>query len=197
MKRKILLAACVLGALNLLACASNPNKAEKIDTKIEKSDKISGDRELGVKDGNMVVQRKTLMSEELRDLQYEVYSLEDRVYGNTKYGSSGLYGNLKDCKKDLSDKRNGGDGKLMWTEPIDRVTDKEEEFKIGIDENDKVVGVSEEFLKDRLKRFRDYKRTLVKRQEEYQDKLDICKAEVKSRKHDQNKKSADADAGAE
>jgi len=182
---------CVLFALNFLACSSNPHKAEQIDTKIEKSDKISGDRELGVKDGNMVVQRKTLMSEELRDLQYEVYSLEDRVYGNTKYGSNGLYGNLKDCKKKLSDKRTGGDGKLIWTEPIDRVTDKEEEFKIGLDENDKVVGVSEEFLKDRLKRFREYKRILIKRQDEYQDKLDICKQDVKSRKAD-SKKSSDS-----
>jgi hypothetical protein len=78
----------------------------------------------------MVVQKKVMMNEELRKIQYEVYELEDRVYGNRKYGSLGLYGVLRDCRLQISDTKNGGDGKLKWTEPIDRVTDKEEEFKI-------------------------------------------------------------------
>jgi hypothetical protein len=191
MKTKILM--CLTLLAGVLACSSNPNKAEKIETKMDKKSKISGDSEVGVKDGNMVVQRKTLMSEELRDLQYEVYGLEDRVYGNSKYGSTGLYGSLKDCRRQLSDKTNGGSGKLMWTEPIDRVTDKEDEFNIGIDEDEKVVGVTEEFIKDRLKRFREYKRILQKRTEEYEDKLDICKAELKTRKHDAQRQSNESD----
>src|SRR5580692_6822498 len=101
------LSAVVLVGAVLAACAHNPNKAEKIDTKIEKSDKVSGDTSVGVKDGNMVVQRKVLMNEELRTLQNEVYELEDHVYGNRKYGSLGLYGVLKDCKTALADKENG------------------------------------------------------------------------------------------
>ncbi|HEX4924190.1 MAG TPA: hypothetical protein VFV50_08890 [Bdellovibrionales bacterium] len=174
-----------LALLTLVAaCAKNPHKAEKIETQIEHADKVKSEEEVGVKDGNMVVQKKTLMSEELRRLQYEVYELEDHVYGNAKYGSKGLYGVLKDCRKDLSSKENGGTGKLMWTEPIDRVTDKEEEWKIGLDDKNKVVGVSEEFLKDRISRFQEYKRVLMKRQEEYQDKVDICKAELRSRKQE-------------
>src|SRR5688572_20882831 len=67
------------------ACSHNPHKAKKIDTEIEKSTPISGDTSLGIKDGNMVVQRKVQMSEELRALQNEVYELEDRVFGNRKY----------------------------------------------------------------------------------------------------------------
>lgn len=163
------------------ACSSNPNKARDIETKMENSSEVTGDTSLGVKDGMMVVQKKVQMNEELRRLQYEVYELEDRVYGNRKYGSLGLYGVLRDCRLQLSDPKNGGDGKLKWTEPIDRVTDKEEEFKIGIDEEKKLVGVSEEFLADRIKRFKGYKSVLDKRQDEYEEKVAICKAELKSK----------------
>ena len=71
---------------------------------------------------------------------------------------------------------------------MDRVTDKEEEFKIGLDDKDKIVGVSEEFLKDRIERFKDYKRTLQKREDEYEEKVEICEAELSSQKHETQKK---------
>ncbi len=176
------LVAIVLAAASLFlsACASNANKAEKIDTKIESSGQVSGDTALGVKDGNMVVQKKVLMNEELRKIQYEVYELEDRVYGTRKLGSLGLYGVLRDCKLQMSDPKNGGDGKLIWTEPIDRVTDKEDDFKIGLDETKKLVGVTEEFLGDRITRFRGYKNVLNKREDEYEEKVQICKAALKA-----------------
>ena len=130
----------------------------------------------------MIVQRKVMMNEELRRLQNEVYELEDHVYGNRKYGSLGLYGVLRDCRTQVSDSTNGGSGKLSWTEPMDRVTDKEEEMKIGIDDKAKLVGVSEEMLKDRIERFRNYKVVLQKREDEYDDKLAICKNELKNLK---------------
>ena len=177
--RVLALVVCTAG---VAACSHNPNKAEKIDTKIEKASAVNGDTSLGVKDGNMVVQRKVMMSEELRTIQNEVYELEDHVYGNRKYGSLGLYGVLRDCRASLADVRNGGSGKLQWTEPMDRVTDKEEDYKIGLDEKDQLVGVSEEFLKDRIERFRKYKQVLQKRQDEYDEKVAICKNEMKNRR---------------
>ncbi len=182
LKNLVTVATLVLAAnLFLSACASNANKAEKIETKIDSSGQVTGDTEVGVKNGNMVVQKKVMMNEELRKLQYEVYELEDRVYGNRKYGSLGLYGVLRDCKLQLSDPKNGGDGKLIWTEPIDRVTDKEDDFKMGLDDGKKLVGVSEEFLSERIARFRGYKSLLSKRQDEYEEKLAICKADLKGR----------------
>jgi hypothetical protein len=174
------LLACVSVVL-LTQCKSNPHKAEKIETEIKSHGEVSGDTKVGVKDGNLVVQKKVQMHEELRRLQIEVYELEDRVYGNRKYGSLGLYGVLRQCKTDLSDPKFGGDGKLKWTEPMDRITDKEDEFKIGLDEKDKLVGVSEEFLKDRLDRFKGYKKVLMSREDEYDEKVQICKAEMKSK----------------
>lgn len=168
------------------ACATNKNKAEKIETKVENAQAINGETSLGVKDGNVVVQKKVLMNEELRKIQYDVYESEDHVYGNRKYGSLGLYGVLRDCKLQLSDPKNGGDGKLIWTEPIDRVTDKEEDFKIGIDEEKKLVGVNEEFLNDRIVRFKGYKNVLNKRADEYEEKVAICKSELNARKSKTN-----------
>ncbi len=169
-------------SLVLGACASKKNRAEKINTEMAKSDAVSGDTAVGVnKDGDMVIQRKVSMNEEVRRIQYDVYGLEDRVYGNRKYGSLGLYGVLRDCKVQISDPKNGGDGKLQWTEPIDRVTDKEDDFKIGLDEKDKLVGVSEEYLKDRLERFKGYKKVLQQRQDEYEEKVEICKADLHAR----------------
>lgn len=183
MKHKQILMTIAIGLLGCLinGCSTNPHKAQKITTQVENADSVNSETQVGVKDGNMIVQRKVMMNEELRRLQYDTYELEDHVYGNRKYGSLGLYGVLRDCRLQLSDPRNGGDGKLMWTEPIDRVTDKEEDFKIGLDEEKKLVGVSEEFLNDRISRFKNYKTILNKRQDEYEEKLAICKAELKAR----------------
>jgi len=164
------------------ACTTSPNKAKDVQTTMENSSDVGGETSLGVKDGNMVVQKKVQMNEELRKIQYEVYELEDRVYGNRKYGSLGLYGVLRECKLQLSDSKNGGDGKLKWTEPLERVTNKEEEFKIGLDEEKKLVGVSEEFLVGRIKRFKGYQNLLNNRQDEYEEKVNICKAELKAKK---------------
>lgn len=173
------------------ACSSNPYKAEKVETNIDKKTDVTSDTALGVKDGNMVVQKKVMMNEELRKLQNEVYSLEDRVYGNRQYGSLGLYGVLRNCRSELADKKNGGDGKLVWTEPIERVTSNEEEFKVGIDEKDKIVGIKEEFLKDRIDRFRNYRNVLEKRQDEYETKVEVCQTELKSKKQSKNQNSDD------
>ena len=180
MKLQALMIPLTLGLL--LGCSSNPHKAEKLETAMTGDQTVTGSERVGVKNGNMVVQKKVEMNEELRRLQYEVFELEDKVYGNRKYGSKGLYGALKDCKFETVSKKNGGDGKLMWTEPADRITDKEEEFNIGIDEQNKLVGVSEEFLKDRITRFNKYRSTLLKRQDEYEEKLEICDAGLKAKK---------------
>lgn len=179
----------LLTLLTFTGCSSI-HEAKEIDTKMERSDRVGGEK-VGIKDGKMIIQRKTMMAEELRRLQVSVYELEDRVYGNQKFGSWGLYGVLKDCRKKISSKQYGGDGKLMWTEPIDRVTDKEEEYKIGLDENDELVAVEEEFLRDRIKRFTKHKKTLTSREVEFKDKIDICEAELQSRIHDMKEKAAD------
>lgn len=187
-----------LSGVLMIGCATNPNKAKKIETEIDHKSSVSKEEHIGIKDGNLVVQKKTQMNEELRRLQNDVYETEDRVYGNRKFGSEGLYGALKKCRFKISSKEYGGDGKLTWTEPIDRVTDKEDDFDIGVDEKDKIVAVSEEFLKDRIKRFNGYKRTLQKREDEYNEKLEICDASMASKKYDlEQKKKAESEQKSE
>jgi hypothetical protein len=170
-------------------CATNKHKAKEVETKMDKTQTL-GEETVGVKDGDMVVQKKLELNEALRRLQNEVYELEDRVYGNRKFGSKGLYGALKDCRREAVSTDLGGDGKLRWTEPVERVTDKEDDWNIGYDEKDKLVAVSQEFLSDRIDRFKKYKSVLQKRQDEYEEKLSICDAEVKAKK-DKEKDKAD------
>jgi hypothetical protein len=61
---------------------------------------------------------------------------------------------------------------------------KEPDFKIGIDEKDQLVGISEEYLKDRIDRFKKYKLVLQGREDEINEKIDICQTELKSKKSD-------------
>lgn len=171
----------LLATAAFTSCKTNPNKVEDINTKLDQKSEMNQESSIGVKDGNAVFQKKVSLNEELRKVQYEVYELEDRVYGNRRFGSLGLYGVLRECKIQLTDPRNGGDGKLMWTEPLERITDKEDDFKIGIDEQKKLVAVTEEFLVDRIQRFRGYKSLLNKRQDEYEEKVAICKADLRTK----------------
>jgi hypothetical protein len=177
--RTLLLALTAFAILS--SCKTNPNKVEDIKTNLEHKNELNQETSIGVKEGNAIFQKKVSLNEELRKTQYEVYELEDRVYGNRKFGSLGLYGVLRECKIQLTDPRFGGDGKLMWTEPLERITDKEDEFKIGIDEQKKLVAVTEEFLVDRIQRFRGYKNLLNKRQDEYEEKVAICKSELRGK----------------
>jgi hypothetical protein len=173
----------------LVACSHNPHKATKVDTNLAQSERVSGNQSLGIKSGDMVVQGKVEMREKLRDLQNEVYALEDKVYGNRKFDSKGLFGELRSCKSKLASRQFGGSGTLVWAEPLDRVTDKEEELKIGLDENNQLVGVQEEYLKDRINRFLGYKRILQKREDEFHQSLGECRAQAREKEVDGSQKT--------
>jgi hypothetical protein len=184
MNRYIWISLSVLSSL--VACSTNPHKAESIQTQLDQSTTVSGTQNVGLKKGEMVVIDKTQMAEKLRDLQNQVYSLEDRVYGTRKLGSLGLYGDLKSCRRKLASRQYGGSGTLVWTEPLDRVTDKEEEFKIGLDEKKELVGVTEEYLRDRLGRFQGYRSILQKRADDFDQQIDACTTEIGSKKFDES-----------
>ncbi|UXR65308.1 hypothetical protein EZJ49_03465 [Bdellovibrio bacteriovorus] len=171
-----------LVALVLAGCASQ-HKAKDVDTKVDMSAPVRGDSVVGVKDGDMVYQRKVAMNEELRRLELDVYNLEANVFGGPRYlDNRGLYGVLRDCRVQLGDVKNGGDGKVRWTESREYVTPDDDFSSIGVEDKKRIVGVSEEFLKDRMNRFRGYKSTLEKRQDEYETKVKVCQMELTSQK---------------
>ncbi len=177
----VALSALLGSSVFLGGCASKKsNKAEKIETQMEKSQSFGAGEEVGVKSGNLVVQRKVFLAEELRKLHNDVYSLEDEVYGNPRYQTLGLYGVYKECKAKLSDKRIGGTGKLNAIEPPERVTENEPEMRIGIDEKKQLVSVSEEGLQERITRFKGYKKVLDRRASEYREKTEICEQEYRT-----------------
>lgn len=184
MQHKICLVILVL--FSVAACKSNPHKAEKLQTQLDGSQNVSGGQVVGIKNGEMVVMDKSQMSERLRDLQNGVYSLEDKVYGTRKLGSQGLYGELKGCKRKLASRQFGGTGNMMWSEPLDRVTDKEEELKAGVDEKKDLVAVSEEYLKDRIQRFQSYRMILQKRSDDFSERIEQCNTELATKEMDSN-----------
>ena len=159
--------------ISFAGCSSLSNKAEKEDTRLEKSQSVNG-KTLGLREDEVIVQKKVMLSEALRKLENEVFSLENDVYGNERYGTSGIYGVLKGCHQKLSDPRIGGSGKLKPLPRPERVTREEEDFKYVIDEKDQLVGVSEEQLRDRTKRFRKYRKILAERKADIQTDIEIC-----------------------
>jgi len=176
----------------LLAACANPHKAKDLDTKVDMTAPVNAGGVIGIKDGDMVYQRKVQMNEELRKLETDVYNLEAKVYGGPRYlDNKGLYGVLKDCRAEMSEARNGGDGKLLWTEKRDYVTAEDDLNRIGIEDKKKIVGVSEEFLKDRLERFTNYRKVLMGRQEEYETKVKVCELELKAKQKLSKSKNTD------
>lgn len=170
--------------LILSACTSNPHKAEKIDTKVELEAPVSTNQVIGVKDGNMVVQKRVLMSEELRRLQNEAHELEAKVYGGPRYfDNNGLWGALRECQIKAAELQSGGDGKLKpMPETREYVIPEDDQTKVGLSETNKIIGVSEEFLKDRIERFQGYRSILRQRQDEYVDRLQSCQLRLRPQK---------------
>lgn len=147
----------------LSACASNPNRAEELDTKIEHSAPVSSGLVIGVKDGEMIAQRKVMMSEQLRDLQNQTFELESKVFGGERYlDGTGLYGVLKSCQT-----RSGQHIQAReYVIPDDT-------YKAGM-ESGSIIGLHREYLLKRIARFREYKRTLNRIQNEYENQIQSC-----------------------
>ena len=173
----------VLITLAISACATNPNKAVYLDTKVERSAAVSDDSLIGVKDGNIIYQKKFLLNEELRRAQNNAREVEAKLYGGSRYyDNNGLLGSLQICKAQLSSM---SDGKLSWTEKRDYVI-PEDDFKMGIDESGKLSGITEEGLYTRIERFRQYKAVLDARSEEMETKISVCRAEVKFKENNRS-----------
>ena len=161
--------------LALAACATNPNKVSDLNTTVERITVISGDTVVGVKDGSAIYQKKLLIGEELRSLQNKTYEAEAHLYGGPRYyDNNGMIGALKSCRSKVSAL---SDGKLQWTEKRDYII-PEDDFKLGIDESGKLSAVTEEGLKTRIERFRQYKQALEVRTEEMEDKIKVCDTEL-------------------
>ncbi len=168
----------------ILGCA-NPNKAEKIETKGEKMKAIGDNTSVGLnKKGEMISRKKVEMADHLQQLQRKVYTLEEEVYGNDEMGNKGKWGTLKECMKQANSKELGGDGKIHPSPEKRQVTKRESQLKIGLDEQGNLVGISDEYLKDRIERFNGYEEILQKDKDFYDEKIQICQALIAEKTFD-------------
>jgi hypothetical protein len=171
-KKVLVLASMLL----LAACATNPNKAVNLDTRVDNMTTMSQDSVIGVKGGNMVYQKKVILGEVLHNIQIEAYQAEATLYGGPRYyDNRGLIGALKECKEETSVL---SDGKIQWTEKRDYVIPEYESIKMGLDETGLLAGVTEEFLRDRIDRFREYKTNLNNRTDAMNEKIAECKVNL-------------------
>ncbi|HEX7675198.1 MAG TPA: hypothetical protein VF412_13570 [Bdellovibrio sp.] len=165
--------------LFLAACASNPNKAEKLDTEIKKQEDMGGGTVIGLNEKDeMIMQKKVRLADYIRQLQYDVYGLEDTIYGSDETGK-GLWGVLEECQLKENSSEIGGEGTYVKMPDKARLTDREDQFqKIGLDEKKNLVAVSTDYLKDRIRRFENYKATYKQRKDWYETQIKICNANV-------------------
>ncbi len=174
-----------ISTLVLIFGCSNPNKAEKIETKGEKMKAIGDNTSVGLnKKGEMVSRKKVEMADHLQQIQRRVYTLEEDVYGSDDMGNKGKWGVLRDCLKQANSKELGGDGKLHPIPDKRQVTKKESQLKIGLDEQGNLVGISDEYLKDRIERFNGYEEILQKDKDFYDEKIQICQALIADKNFD-------------
>lgn len=175
--KKISTLVVFIPTLIFFAGCANPNKAKELDTQIEKATQLTANEKVGVKDGNMIYQQKQILGEELRKLESNVAMYEDRVLGNRKYQSLGLWGELRDCKNNLAKKLGQSPDKMSLPE---RLSDKMEPLNMGIDKDQqKLASIKEELLHDRMKKYQDYLVELQKKEDQYEQELAVCKSQLK------------------
>lgn len=171
------------GLLFLSACASNPNKVDSLPAEVQKQEDLGGGKVMGLNDKDeLVVQKKIKLAEYVRGLEREVYDLEATVYGDDDTGARGKWGVLEDCLVKENSAQLGGEGTYVKMPEKTILTAKEDQIqKIGYDDTKKLVAVSADYLKDRIRRFENYKATYKSRKSWYETQIKICEAKVNAK----------------
>ncbi len=169
-------------ALTTISGCANRNKADIVDTGLEKQAHVTAGQgeSVGVRDKEFVLQKKKNLGEELRRLEENVRELDDRVYGNRDFDTYGIWGKLRDCRNSLKEKNSDFDPGSM-----ERVSDSEyllnwkanSDAKAAIEKSsEKLVAMSEEDLDDHIKKLNKVKSHLQEREDEINDKLSRCRS---------------------
>ena len=178
--RSLLILELSLAAVGF-GCA-NRNKADIIDTNMEHKSEISNSNgeSVGVRDKEFVLQKKKNLAEALRSLEEKVRELDDRVYGTREYETYGLWGQLRNCRDHLKEKKSDFDAG-----PVERMSDSDyllnwkgnSDAKAGIEKSSsQLVALSEEDLDDHIKKLNKAKSKLESKEDEIREKISQCKA---------------------
>lgn len=176
MKKWILL----IAVLGLTACSSK-KKLESINTEMEDKAQLSASAAIGKNNsGETVIQEKTKLVDYLMDLERQVYTSEEAIYGNKSYGNIGKYGALENCMTELQKKTTGKWGMVELPEKVLFTKLGGPKKKAGIDEKKRLVVLSEEEITSRIKRFEEYKQTYEDQEEWFDVELKNCTLKLKN-----------------
>ncbi len=160
-------------AMGLLfaGCSSTPNKVEKVETKLESQGELSGAK-IGINDDKQaVIQKEKTPEEELNAYVWKNNELEQQlVLENTR---------LKNCRRDMSDPRLGGDGNVVDTPGVDDLVETElTKDQVGMNEKGKLVVVKKEFYVERLEREQKKERILKSLQKQIKKQRETCEYQM-------------------
>lgn len=154
-------------ALAAVGCSSTPHKVQDVDTKLESQGSM-GDAKIGInEDKQAVIQKEKAPEEELNAYVWRNNELEQQlVIENTR---------LKNCRKDMSDPRLGGDGTVIDTPGVDDLVETEmTKDQIGMNEKGKLVVVKKELYVERLEREQKKERVLKSLQKQIKKQRETC-----------------------
>lgn len=160
-----------------VGCASKKKEElPVIETKVGNGQNLGANAQVGQNaEGSLVYQEKSNIIQNLITLENEVMLLQDEVYGTEKYKSKGLYGKVKECRKNRALKT----GEMKYV-PEKTIVMAEDQVKMGIEAGtNQYIGWTEEKISDRLKRFQDYKLKFADIREELEDFLEKCEVAAK------------------
>lgn len=165
--------------LTLVGCAGkkvDDFKDQEVKATLEKGQTYSQSGELGVNKDKVIVSRdRVVLVEKLKQLNFEVKSLQDEVYGVDEYQSRGLYGDFEKClaKKKI---RRESSALANWKRKnflTTRLDLKKE--NVGYDEKGQLVGLDEKSLSVEMDRLENAKEELSKDRETLQIEIQKCK----------------------
>jgi hypothetical protein len=170
----------LLTLLSLAACSSK-KKIEAVETELEGQARIDNTTTIGKNgSGDTVIQEKTKLVDYLVELEKQVYTSEETIFGNKAYGNIGKYGALENCMTELQKKTTGKWGMVEMPEKVILTKLGAPKKKAGIDEKKKLVVLSQEEITARIKRFEDYKETYENQEEWFEVEIKNCNLKLKN-----------------
>ena len=170
-----------IGLMMTLSSCSSKKKLEALDTEIKDKTAINSSTLIGKNNsGDTVIQEKSKLADYLLELEKQVYTSEETIYGNKSYGNIGKYGALENCMTELQKKTTGRWGMVELPEKVLFTKLGAPKKRAGIDEKKQLVVLSEEEITARIKRFEEYKQTYEDQEEWFDVEIKNCALKLKN-----------------
>lgn len=163
------------GLLMVGCSSSEKKKVTEVDTKLKNEVLLGSGESIGVKEDELLFQKKTNLVTEITNLENEVILLEDRVFGSKMHGSKGLMGEYDKCRVKRAEVTGVYSGKIK-----EAAYQKDSQRKIYIEKGSgRLITLTQENLEDRFKKLSGYKVVLEDAENEIQDYLTQCQLDLK------------------